>query len=141
MPTKKEKQSSKSKSYKSLVAKLPPKKKPRTSLKPPPPSASNQADAVPRLHLAVSASNYGVAFATKGGPHSGDKAYMKTAEDKVCDPTDLSFNKAMNCYGVDKVRKSGGVNEARAHYWKTGNGERRSCDLKVNTNKGRFFQT
>ena len=107
------------------------KKKFRPTLVPPTPSTENQADTVPRLHLAVSASNYGIAFATKGPPNSPDKAYTVPAEKKMCDPTDLKFNKLLNCYGLAKLRKAGSSNLARQHYWTTTNAEKRGCDWKV----------
>ena len=108
------------------------KAKPRPLLSPPEPSATNVIDTQPRLHVNHSACGYGVAIATKGGP-TGEKAYMRPAEQKISDPNEVKLLRMLKCYGMVRLRDphTWGCNQAQQIKWTTKRGEVRTCDKQV----------
>ena len=102
------------------------------SLKPPAPNPTNQFDNQPRLHVAVSNSGYGIAYATSGPP-SGKKAYFRPAEQKVSDPHDQTINKLLTVYGTVKLRnrRDWSSNDAMQMEWKTRDGTTKTYDWRV----------
>ena len=119
----------KARNVKKLVAKS---SKKTPSLKPPAPNPTNQFDNQPRLHVAVSNSGYGIAYATSGPP-SGKKAYFRPAEQKVSDPHDQTINKLLTVYGTVKLRnrRDWSSNDAMQMEWKTRDGTTKTYDWRV----------
>ena len=132
MPKVKRSSRTETKQTKAMVVSLSPKKKSRASLKPPAPNAFTQLDTWPRLHVKISASGYGTAIATKGLV-TADKAYFRPAEQQISNTKDQTLIKTLSIYGLVKLRISG-TNNAKQQYWKTFNGDNKSCDWKVSSN-------
>ena len=108
------------------------KAKARPLLSPPEPTATNVIDTQPRLHVNLSASGYGVAIATKGGP-TGEKAYMRPAEQTISDPNEVKLLRMLKCYGMVRLRDphTWGCNQAQQIKWTTKRGEVRKCNKHV----------
>lgn len=108
------------------------------TLKPPSPSAHNHIDTVSRINIEISASDYALAWATKGPPSSSSKPFTKPLEEKVSDSTDLKLNTYMNCYGLAKRKANGCSNEAKQFFWMTSDGEKKWNDWKVSDHQNDF---
>ena len=108
-----------------------PTKKQRPTLKPPPPSKSNQLDTVGRMHLERSAAGYSVGYAAKGPPSSKDKPFTLPLEERVTNTNDLKWSTELGTYGMVKRKEKGSDNLAKQFRWVTKTGEAQWADWKV----------